>query len=158
MKEFKVNNLITLRLIDGKTVLFVNNREFKQCKILLLNIPVGDQPAEEMSSIDEFADDLRYKMGHERLYVDKLEEEIYITDEEEFMGHCSNLQAWAENDYNTKLLHRSLAFPLLKILSKEGDKIAELRFKEEIARRYKYGNQSVQSFLFDEWISRLLNI
>ncbi len=150
MKEFKVNSLITLRLIDGKTVLFVNNREFKQCRILLLNIPVGDQPEEEMKSIDEFADDLQYRMGHERELVNKLEEEMNITDEEEFMGHCSNLQAWVENDYNTNLLHRSLAFPLLKILTKEGDKIAEIKLKEEIVQRYKYGNNSVQSFLFNE--------
>ncbi|HEC41080.1 hypothetical protein LCGC14_1393190 [marine sediment metagenome] len=82
MKEFKVNNLISLCLIDGKTVLFVNNREFKQCKILLLNVPIGDQPDVEMNSIDEFAEKLNFRVEYEREYVD-------ITEEEEFMGHCS---------------------------------------------------------------------
>ena len=143
MKEFKVNSLITLRLIDGKTVLFVNNQEFKQCKILLLNIPSEGQSVEEMNSIDEIAENLDFRMENEREYVD-------ITEEEEFMGHCSNLQAWAENLYNTDLLHKSLAFPLLKALSEKGDRFAKQRFAEEIARRYKYGNETVRKFLLAE--------
>ncbi|KKN07527.1 hypothetical protein LCGC14_1066050 [marine sediment metagenome] len=61
-----------------------------------------------------------------------------------------NLQAWAENQYDTTLLHRNLAFPLLRALSEEGDLLARQKFKEEIARRYKYGNHSVQTFLFEE--------
>ncbi len=140
MREFKVNNLITLRLIDGKTTLFVNNREFKQCKILLLNIPLGAQSVEETISIDDIAENLDFKMDKEREYVG-------ISPEEEFTGHCSNLQAWAENQYNTDLLHKSLAFPLLKALSDEGDKFAKQRFEEEIIRRYKYGNETVKEFL-----------
>ena len=147
MKEFKVNNLISLRLIDGKTVLFVDNREFKQCKSLLINLHGGDQSVEEMKSIDGFADNLKYRAGHKREYEYITRR---ITEEEEFMGHCSNLQAWVENGYNTELLHRNLAFPLLKKLSEAEDKLAEQRFIEEIARRYKYGNNSVQSFLFNE--------
>ncbi|KKK43718.1 hypothetical protein LCGC14_0793960 [marine sediment metagenome] len=151
MKEFRVNNLITLRLIDGKTVLFVNNQEFKQCKILLLNIPLGDQSIEEINSIDEIAEKLDFRMENEREYVD-------ITEEEEFMGHCSNLQAWAENFYNTDLLHKSLAFPLLKALSEKGNKFAKQRFAEEIARRYKYGNETVRKFLSaGEYLSCLTN-
>ena len=60
------------------------------------------------------------------------------------------MQAWVENNYDTDILHRNLAFPLLKILSKEGDKIAKQRFREEIARRYKYGGWNVQAYLFRE--------
>lgn len=143
MKEFIVNNLITLRLIDGKTILFVNNQEFKQCKILLLNIPVGDQSVEEINSIDEIADKLDFRMENERKYLD-------ITEEEEFMGHCSNLQAWVENKYATVLMHRTIAFPLLKALSDEVDELAKLKLKEEIIERFKYGNYTVQSYLFEE--------
>ncbi len=47
-------------------------------------------------------------------------------------------------------MHRSLAFPLLKALSEEGDKFAKQRFAEEIARRYLYGNETVRRFLFEE--------
>ena len=139
MREFKVNDLITLRLIDGKTVLFVNNREFKQCKMLLLNVLIHEEPTEEIKSIDDAAS-----------YLDRSNIFGHIDKEEEFWAHCSNLQVWVENNYNTDILHRNLAFPLLEILSKEGDKIAKQRFREEIARRYKYGGQNVQVYLFRE--------
>ena len=59
-----------------------------------------------------------------------------ITPEEEFQGHCSNLRAWAENDYNTEILHRTIAFPLLKQLVIKGDEKAKKNFKEEIAYIY----------------------
>ncbi|KKN57053.1 hypothetical protein LCGC14_0566110 [marine sediment metagenome] len=139
MREFKVNHLITLRLIGGKTVLFVNNREFKQCKILLLDIPINGESAEGINSIDEASD--RFKSSSFYGYIDK---------NEEFWAHCSNMQVWAENNYDTDILHRNLAFPLLKKLSKEGDKLAKQRFIEEIARRYKYGGINVQLYLFNE--------
>ncbi|KKN39527.1 hypothetical protein LCGC14_0742530 [marine sediment metagenome] len=152
MREFKVNNLITLRLIEGETVLFVNNREFKQCKILLINVPVDDESMdeiEETESIDEIAEYLDVSMDFK--YID-------INPEEEFTGHCSNLQVWAENLYDTDLLHKSLAFPLLKALSEEGDTLAKQRFAEEIARRYKNGNKTVRRFLFEEgYLSCLSN-
>ena len=150
-KEFRVNNLISLLLIDNKTILYVNDKEFKQCKILLLNIPTMDvELSQEFKSIDEAAEKLN-------LSIEQKAQET-IDSETEFWGHCSNIQAWVENNYNTDLLHKSLAFPLLKVLSKAGDQIARQRFKEEITRRYKYGNYSVQAFLFEEgYLSYLSN-
>jgi hypothetical protein len=142
IKEFKVNNLISLRLEDKKTVLYVNNREFKQCKYLLFNIPEEEiKDVQETSSIDEVAEIFDNSMEYDKMG---------ILPEEEFIAHCSNLQAWVENLYNTDLLHRNLAFPLLKALSEEGDIFARQRFREEIARRYRYGNLTVQTFLFEE--------
>lgn len=147
MEEFRVNELIILRLIDGKTIIYVNNKEFEQCKHLLLNVPMGENLDQEINSIDDAEEYLK-------TYLE--ETSTSITPEEEFMGHCSNLQAWAENQYNTTLLHRTLAFPLLKVLSDEGDTTAKHRFKEDIARRYKYGNFSVQRYLFEEGYLRYL--
>ncbi|HEC41019.1 hypothetical protein LCGC14_0685730 [marine sediment metagenome] len=109
VKEFRVNNLISLRLEDNKTILYVNNQEFKQCKYLLLDIPDDEiEDVQEVKSIDEAAEILDNSMEYDKLG---------ILPEEEFTAHCSNLQAWVENHYNTDLLHRNLAFPLLKILS-----------------------------------------
>jgi len=142
-KEFKVNSLISLRLVDDKTILYIKGKEFKQCKILLLNIPTKEvELSQELKSIDEAVD----RFGSNK----EIENMKSIDPETEFWGHCSNVQAWVENNYDTDLLHRSLAFPLLKTLSEEGDKLARQKFKEEIARRYKYGNYSVQAFLFNE--------
>jgi hypothetical protein len=141
--EFKVSNLISLRLEDSKTILYIKNKEFKQCKILLLNIPTSEiEQTQEIKSINEAAERLDFAM--EQKNHDFVEPEI------EFWGHCSNLQAWVENNFDTDLLHTSLSFPLLKALSEEGDKVAMQRFKEEIARRYKYGNYTIQAYLFEE--------
>ena len=63
-----------------------------------------------------------------------------ITSEQEFWGHCSNLQAWVENNYDTRLLHRSFAFPLLLRLSQINDTKAILVFRDEIINRIEEGN------------------
>ncbi len=70
-----------------------------------------------------------------------------MTPEEEFKGHCSNLQVWVENNYDTCLLHRNLAFPLLKKLSSVGDSVAKEALAQEILERFKSGSTTVQLFL-----------
>lgn len=139
-KIFEINELITLKLIDSKTILFVQNEEFKHCKRLLLNIFKDEiENYRDVKSIDEFSEKIK-----------NTAETGQIDPKMEFWGHCSNLSAWVENEYNTDLLHRNLAFPLLKTLSEKGDLLAKQKFKEEIARRYKEGSYSVQAYLFEE--------
>jgi hypothetical protein len=139
-KIFNINELITLKLIKGKTILLVEDEEFKHCKHLLLNIDTEDlEKYSDIRSIDALSENI--KSAPE---IDQIDPET------EFWGHCSNISAWVENEYNTDLLHRNLAFPLLKILSKKGDMIAKKKFKEEIARRYKKGSYLVQAYLFEE--------
>ncbi len=65
--------------------------------------------------------------------------EFSLSPEEEFRGHCSNLQAWVENDYNTNILHNNLAFPLLHRLTEVGDKLAQRVFKNEVYLRFSTG-------------------
>ncbi|MFX1257954.1 MAG: leucine-rich repeat domain-containing protein, partial [Promethearchaeota archaeon] len=81
-----------------------------------------------------------------RLY----QKNIKISPETEFWGHCSNLQAWTENEYDTRLLHSNLAFPLLKKLTESGDPLAKKVFKEEIAKRFMKGHLSVSTYLIKE--------
>jgi hypothetical protein len=80
-----------------------------------------------------------------------------ITPEVEFWGHCSNIQAWAENDYDTRLLHRNLAFPLLKELMNAGDPLAKRVFKEEIAIRITSKHPTVISYLLEQGYLKYLN-
>jgi hypothetical protein len=68
---------------------------------------------------------------------------VTITPEQEFWGHCSNLQAWYEHDYDTRLLHSNLAFPLLKALVDAGDTKAKTMLKTEIAERFESGHPNV---------------
>jgi len=148
---FKVNDLITLKLIEDKTKIFIGLEEFQQCNFLLLTIPTNQIILyENIESIDEAAEIFDKSM-------EKIDHSVLITPETEFWGHCSNLQAWAENNYDTRLLHSNLAFPLLQHLAKEGDLVARRVFKEEIAKRFSSGFPPVQNFLKEEGYLEHLN-
>ncbi|MBA7560781.1 hypothetical protein ES708_02412 [subsurface metagenome] len=73
-----------------------------------------------------------------------------ITPEQEFWGHCSNIQAWVEHDYDTRILMRNISFPLLRELAKAGDPVASKVFKEEIALRLESGYPSVVQYLLNQ--------
>ena len=151
-KEFVINEYLKLRLEDRMTVIYVKNRPFRQCMYLLLNIDTNRiRQYDEIESIDQAAELLDGSM--ERVPMGQRT----IAPEEEFRGHCSNLQAWAENDYDTRILHRNLAFPLLRRLTEVGDPLAKKRFKDEIAVRYGSGHPTVRTFLTHEGYLKFLN-
>ncbi|MHA2258473.1 MAG: leucine-rich repeat domain-containing protein [Promethearchaeota archaeon] len=151
ISEFVINTLLTLRLEEGKTYIYVAGKRFRQCKFLILNIlkeKAGDH--DEINSIDEAAELLNPAMKHppEWEEIHRQEVPVYkILPEEEFWGLCSNLQTWYEHGYNTRLLHANLAFPLLKKLTDLGDLQAKRIFKEEIIERYNTGVESVRHYL-----------
>ncbi|KKM84924.1 hypothetical protein LCGC14_1294280 [marine sediment metagenome] len=142
MNEFKVNQYITLKLEDGTSNIYVADQLFRQCKIVILDIPVKKLSSfDEIDSIDEAIEELGnvFKIFEEKKEI--------IPPEVEFWGHCSNLQVWDENNYDTRLLHRNLAFPLLKNLADAGDDKARRVFKEEIVNRVKNGHWSTIEYL-----------
>ena len=141
-KEFKVNEYIRLKLEDEKTNIYVKGELFRQCKFLLLTIPVDlIEDYDELQSIDEVAENLNNSM-------EEIDGKILgIPPETEFWGHCSNLQVWHENNYNTKLISSNLAFPLLKRLTEVGDPLAKQVFKQEIAQRLDSGYLPVMVYL-----------
>lgn len=145
--EFKVNQYISLKLEDGRkgkeTVIYVNGKRFNQCKFLLLNIPIDKiKLFDEIESVDEASERLDRSLEK----GSKLKGP-FIPPEIEFWGHCSNLQVWFENDYNTRLIHSNLAFPLLEKLTEVGDPLAKKVFKEEIAKRFLSGHLPVMEYL-----------
>jgi hypothetical protein len=104
-------------------------KPFNTCKYLLLNIP--DVPlSESVNSIDEAQE--YFSNENENRIID-------IDPESEFWGHCSNLQSWYENGYDTRLLHSNLSFPLLFRLKIAGDPLAKRVFNEEVAKRLSSG-------------------
>ena len=139
MSVFKINEFISLKLDGANSVIYIKNERFLICKHILINI--NQENTETLSKIDSI-DDAIEKINRENNYV-----EFKIDSKTEFWGHCSNLQAWAENDYDTRILHRNLAFPLLEKLTHAGDKKAKRVFKEEIVKRIESGNLSVALFL-----------
>ncbi|MHA1284835.1 MAG: zinc-ribbon domain-containing protein [Promethearchaeota archaeon] len=143
-KKFKINEFITLKLEKNKIFIYIKGEKFLQCKYLLIDIPIEKvKKFDDINSIDEAIERLDHSLEDPRL-----NSEIPI--EIEFWGHASNLQAWAENDYDTRLLHHNFAFPLLKRLTDVGDKIAHRVFKEEIAKRLMSGYKVVRDYLIEE--------
>jgi len=61
-----------------------------------------------------------------------------------------NLQVWAENNYDTRILHSNLAFPLLKALANAGDPVAKRVFKSEVATRFSSNFEPVKMYLLAE--------
>ncbi|MDX1799189.1 MAG: hypothetical protein R3255_11115, partial [Candidatus Lokiarchaeia archaeon] len=153
VKEFKINDYLKLKLEGGQTHIYVKGRRFQQCMYLLLNIPVDRiEEYDEIDSIDEAAEKLDRSMEGNQNHIAGR-----ITPEEEFQGHCSNIQVWAENGYDTRILHRNLAFPLLKRLSEVGDPMAKRVFSEEIAIRLGSKHPTVIQFLTQNGYLRYLN-
>ncbi len=150
--EFIINKYLELRLEYGNTNIYVGGRLFKQCKYLLLDLPVTNvTDYDEIDSIDEAAEKLDRSMerGQPRKY--------HLSPDIEFWGHCSNLQVWYENEYDSRILHRNLAFPLLRNLVKAGDPLARKVFKEEITLRLASGYPSVVQHLISEAYLKYLN-
>jgi len=144
-KEFRINEHIVLKLEFKKTNIYIGNHLFRQCKYLFINLPQDDDQQAEITSIDDAAETLSSKL--ERNIRPR---KMGMSSEQEFWGHCSNMQAWAENDYDTRLIHRSLAFPLLKKLVERGDVKAKKRFEHEIASRFSEGSDQVKTYLMNE--------
>ena len=153
IEEFLINDYITLKLADNNQIdLFVNGKLFNQCMYLFFNISEDNyKEYKYIDSIDEAAENLDASMeGEGRI-------DMEISPETEFWGHCSNLQVWAENNYDTRLIHRNLAFPLLKRLTEVGDPIARRVFKEEIAKRIESGHLYIITFLLENNYFKFLN-
>jgi len=153
--EFRVNSYITLKLENRKTYIYVAGEKFSQCKYLLLDIPIDKVASfNEIDSIDD-----AYKVLNKSRQIgedETLDPEFRIPPEVEFWGHSSNLQVWAENDYDTRLLHSNIAFPLLKRLTEVGDINAKIVFKDEIAKRFSSGTYSVMLYLINMGYINLL--
>ncbi|TKJ26786.1 MAG: hypothetical protein CEE42_04205 [Promethearchaeota archaeon Loki_b31] len=142
MKEFKINKFLKLRLENDKTNIYVKDQLFRQCKFLMINIePNNASNFDEVTSIDEAEKILDKSLEEKEL------EEFDIRPEEEFWAHCSNLDAWAKHQYDTRLLHRTLAFPILRALTEAGDQVAKAVFKEEIIKRFESGHPNVVRYL-----------
>lgn len=149
MREFKINKFITVRLEDQEienleitekiTVIYIGNKPFIQCKHLLLDIPLTE--IENIKSVEEA---VGFNLRANEYLDSKLSADVI------FQCHCSNLQAWEENNYDTRILHVNIAFPLLKRLTELGDSAAKRVFKEEIAKRLERGIIPVIEYLLEE--------
>ena len=150
MREFRINEFLSLRLEGEWTNIYIGKVQFRQCTILLLNISVDEKSTfDEIDSIDEAAEKVGTSMENSMdLYK-------FISPDVEFWGHCSNLQVWYEHNYDTRLIYSNLAFPLLRKLTEADDPLAKVVFKTEIVKRYKNGTDATSNFLEIEKVPTL---
>ena len=154
--EKKINQYITIKLVNRRTYIYVNGRRFIQCIRLILNIPKRDVPLyDEIDSIDEAAKLYSTHVFQNRMVRGPMAAPVPnqmhdITPEQEFWGHSSNIQAWIEHSYDTRILMSNISFPLLRELAKAGDPTASKVFKEEIALRLESGYPSVVQYLINQ--------
>lgn len=145
MNTFKVNNYISLSFEANETTVMVNNHEFIQCKSILITIPAEKSyESDRINSIDQMVDAFKWSEATQKAIKCRL------SPEEEFWAHCSNLQGWFEHEYDTRLLHSNIAFPLLKKLCKLGDPLATKVFKEEIAKRLAENYPPINELFIEE--------
>jgi len=138
-----ISSHIELKLEDNQTNVYIDGDYVKTCMDLKIIIPNKNiKQFDHINSIDDLSELISDS--------DLNNESIIISPEEEFWGHCSNLQAWVENDYDTRILHSNIAFPLLKKLTNVGDHLARNVFKEEIAKRFSSGQKTVILFLLED--------
>ena len=142
MNEFRINEFLKLRLEDGRTNIYIKGKLFRQCKFLLININDNNiEDFEDISSIDDAENRLDHSLEERELKV------YGLLPEEEFWAHCSNLEAWVRHKYDTRLLHRNLAFSMLKALTDAGDQVAKAVFEEEIIKRFESGHPTIVKYL-----------
>jgi hypothetical protein len=92
---------------------------------------VAQLPYEKTSGIDSI-DELALNKDARILETGNVEK--MVDSNTQLFVHVSNLQAWVEHDYDTRILHSNLSFPLLKELSKYDDK-AKVIYESEIIER-----------------------
>jgi len=130
-------------LENDKPLIYFKGKQFRKCKYLLFNILIHQiKKWSEINSINKA--DEKLKNSGELLTENSIHPLI------KFWIYCCHLQTWAQNQYDTRILHTSIAFPLLKALVDAGDKKALRIFKEEISSRLINGGPGVIKYLIDE--------
>jgi hypothetical protein len=135
LKRFVLNEHLDVVLeADGNTYIYFDDKPFLLCKHLVMTLPANFPGG----SMDEIVQNVPVTAMTE--IIDQPEK---VATEEIFWGHCSNLQAWIEHGYDTRLLDSRLSFPLLRVLSRAGDDKARRALQAEAADRLASGSPSV---------------
>jgi len=143
-----------------KTMVYIDGKPFEQCMFLLIcdvaskteNIP--DTYDGEISTIDRYVEKAPSGSFNRKHENDK----NVLTEEEAFWGHCSNIQAWIELDYNPDAMASSISFNLLKKLAEVGDAKAKRVLDAEISDRLSSGSESVVLTLLESKVDIPLDV
>lgn len=147
----KITDLLSLRLEGNRCYIYIAGERFSQCMQLLLNIPNPEHDLDEineLNSIDELKDFLKNT-------EETQDSDFSITPEEEFFAHYSNLKAWVEHGYDTRLIDSRLGFPILLKLNELGHKESRPKLREEISYRIDSGYRNTQYYIVSEILPKI---
>lgn len=72
MREFRVNQFITLKLRSPYTHIYISGKIFRQCKRLVINIEKGlEEIYDEIESIEEAIENYKLYLINSEVYEDK---------------------------------------------------------------------------------------
>ncbi|TFF88170.1 MAG: hypothetical protein EU549_03520 [Promethearchaeota archaeon] len=145
-KEFIVNESLKVRLENGKSVIYINDEPFRTCVSIFI-----EDPSENFTDYTNYESIDAINFTNPSV-LEILENESEISSESLFWVHCSNLQVWAENNYDTRLLHSQVSFPILKQLSQGGNLEAREAYKLETIKRFKTCYPWVFHYIVEECI------
>lgn len=126
-KSYNVNEVIKLQLEIVGVAIYVADKPLRMCT--------------HISLVNPYDEEFFYNLQ------DLPNEYNGLTEEEEFWGLCSCLQAWVENEYNSELLHGTLALVLLDELKNLGDHIAQQVYAKELGKMIKRGDYHTHEYL-----------
>jgi hypothetical protein len=112
MLEFRVNQFITLKLIDfgdgrGSTLVFVDGRRFNASVFSLEEAHELLHNKETYCCLDEVHRSLIWNGDREFSKIDS---------DTKFWLYCRYIRAWIDHNYDTRLLLMDEAFPILSAL------------------------------------------
>lgn len=147
IKTFPLTDQLEVRIDDDERVrVYVSGEELELCSQVMTNMQIKGKDVLTVNSVDDltpaFYSQDSYKLSPDTIYF------VY----------CSNLQAWVENNYDTKLLSKNIAFPLLRELVNIGE--VDIQFlKKEIMQRFRQGGDELREFLeiegfLDDYLTR----
>lgn len=156
--SFRINEYLTLKWEDGAARIYIGGKKFElYCKPLIISVDI-DHDHFDGHSLEDIERSIKDNFSNEGLDKEEYDNEILksVSVEEIFWGHCSNLQAWADDNYNTEIIHVNLAFPLLNKLKMAGDPVAKHVYKKELIKKITSYNETVATYVLAQgWLADL---
>lgn len=108
---FDVNEHITMKLEYNRTNIYIYGHKYFHCKYLLINIPIDEiDKYNRFESMDEVIEYTKQKNKGKEPKARTLKPET------EFWGHCSNIQAWVENEYDLRVIESDFALGIIETI------------------------------------------
>ena len=135
MKECKINDYLSVREEGDTWNIYVANRIVNECEYKLYNIsPEEIYNSKDYSSAQEY-------------YTKNVDSNLKKVN---FDQACTILKEWYKYQYNTTLLTRDGAFPLLKMLYIAGEPVALQVFESELLISFIKGDQDTINYLIND--------